>query len=151
MVWRGLGGDLDSPGFELPHQFHCSRTGQVSDVQPPTGECCQTAITKHHYVLGDAGDFSQPQTGGDHSFIHHTVARQGAILCMADHRQIKHLGILEGTPHELAVRNRLAVVADRYNSCFFELAVFGQNLALLSLTDGSNRKDSYQISLSSTA
>ena len=151
MMWRSFGGNLYSLRLELPYQLYCSSTRHVSYVQTAASELCQTTITKNHDVLGSAGDFPQTQTGGDHPFVHYPIAGKVTIFGMADNRQVKHLGVFQGPPHELAVHNRYAVVADRYNSRFFELSVLGQQFTFLALTDGSHRKDSHEVSFGCTA
>jgi hypothetical protein len=79
--------------------------------------------------------------------MHYTIARKVSVFGMADHGQIEYLGVFQGPSHKLTVHDCLAVVADRYSSCFFELCVFGQHLTLLSPAYGSHGKNSGQICL----
>ena len=63
------------------------------------------------------------------------------ILGVADHHQVEDAGILQGSPHQLAVHHRPAVVADRHRARCAQFAKFSQDLACQSLADGPHRID----------
>ena len=141
VVRRHLGGDADPLLFGAPDQLHRPARRHVAQVDVPAGELRQQDIALHHDFLGGRGDPLETEPRGHESLVHDATRGEGGLLTVVRDRDLEGPRVFERGAHEVARRDRPAVVRHGDRAGADHLAEFGETLPPLPDGDGANGID----------
>ena len=138
---RDLARDGDAELAGRADRLEALARRDVRDVEAGAGERRELDVAGDHRALAHVGPAREAEPGRGPPFVHDALTYECGVLLVDDDGQAEHRGVLEGAAHEVAVRDRLAVVGDRDDSLRLHRADLGELDALEALRDGADRED----------